>query len=365
MTGISVRGLTKVFRTKSGKVHALRGIDMRVEPGEFCVLLGSSGSGKTTLLRCVAGLEKPDSGEIRIGDRLVFSGEPKTFVPAEDRGFGMVFQSYAIWPHMTVFENVALPLSHGKRKLRRQEVGERVAHALRLVQLERLRDRPAPQLSGGQQQRVALARALAVNAQALLMDEPLSNLDARLRESVRYEIRDMAKKLNSTVLYVTHDQVEAMALADRILLIGDGLLLQSGTPRELYGKPIDPAVAEFLGTMNWLSGKISQPGFVQTELGLLCVDGVEKVGAELLLGIRPEDIGLKPVLSGHVNEFSGEIVDNTYLGDHRLCKLKTQGKTMVAKIVGTDVEHGAVHFQVPKEKILVFHPDNRGKEELK
>ncbi|MBI2359711.1 MAG: ABC transporter ATP-binding protein [Deltaproteobacteria bacterium] len=346
-------------------MHALRGIDMRVEPGEFCVLLGSSGSGKTTLLRCVAGLEKPDSGEIRLGDRIVFSDNPKTFVSAEDRGFGMVFQSYAIWPHMTVFENVALPLLHGKRKLLRQEVRGRVAHALRLVQLEGLQDRPAPQLSGGQQQRVALARALAVNAQALLMDEPLSNLDARLRESVRYEIRELAKKLNSTVLYVTHDQVEAMALADRILLIGEGRLLQSGRPHELYEKPIDPAVAEFLGTMNWLSGKIRERGFVQTELGLLRVHGAEKVGSELLLGIRPEDIRLKPVPSGEINEFRGEIVDNTYLGDHRLCKLKTPGKTMVAKLVGTDMGYGTVHFQVPEERIVVFHPNHKGKEESK
>ena len=359
MIGILIRGLTKVFRTKRGTVHALRGIDMRVEPGEFCVLLGSSGSGKTTLLRCVAGLEKPNSGEIKLGDRAVFSDNPRTFVPTEDRGFGMVFQSYAIWPHMTVFENVALPLMHGKWKLPRQDVRERVAHALRLVQLERFEERPAPQLSGGQQQRVALARALAVNAQALLMDEPLSNLDARLRESVRSEIRELAKKLNSTVLYVTHDQVEAMALADRIFLIGEGRLLQSGRPHELYEKPIDPAVAEFLGTMNWLSGKVTETGFVQTEVGLICVDADEKVGSDLLIGIRPEDIRLKSVPSGELNEFSGEIVDDTYLGDHRICKLKTRGKVIVAKIVGTNMWHGTVHFQVPKDKIVVFHPTQR------
>ena len=354
MMGILVRDLTKVFRTKLGTVHALRGIDMRVEPGEFCVLLGSSGSGKTTLLRCIAGLEKPDSGEIRLGDRPVFSDRPRTFVPTEDRGFGMVFQSYAIWPHMTVFENVALPLKHGKKKLFRQDIKERVTHALRLVQLEGLDDRPAPQLSGGQQQRVALARALAVNAQSLLMDEPLSNLDARLRESVRYEIRELAKKLNSTVIYVTHDQVEAMSMADRIFLIGEGRLLQSGRPDELYEKPIDPTVAEFLGTMNWLSGKIRDRGIVQTELGLICVDAAHKVGSELLIGIRPEDIRVKSVPSSKHNEFSGEIVDDMYLGDHRLCKLKTSGKTIVAKTVGTNMWHGTVYFQVPKDKIMVF-----------
>src|SRR5919108_4347203 len=234
---ISIRRLHKRFTVSDGVVAAIKDLSLEVSEGEFFVIVGASGSGKTTLLRCVAGLETPNGGEIRIAGHVVSSDDPPTWVPPQQRKLGMVFQSYAVWPHLTVSENVALPLAEGSQKIARKEVANRVREALRLVQLEDLADRPATLLSGGQQQRVALARAIAVNPRLLLMDEPLSNLDARLREEVRGKIRELAKHLGSTVLYVTHDQIEAMAIADKIALMREGEVLQVGSPSQVYHKP--------------------------------------------------------------------------------------------------------------------------------
>ncbi len=242
---IGIRSLTKIFKTGGEAVRAVDAVDLQVNEKEFFVLLGLSGSGKTTLLRCVAGLEKPEAGEIKLGEEIVSAPERGIFVPPEDRGIGMVFQSYAVWPHMTVFDNVAFPLTDGKRRIPRNAMRDRVMKALGLVQLSAFADRPVPFLSGGQQQRVALARALAVEPKVLLMDEPLSNLDARLREEVRDEIRGLAKKLGITVLYVTHDQVEAMALADRIAVMSGGKILQIGGAEDLYHSPESRSVGEF------------------------------------------------------------------------------------------------------------------------
>ena len=195
---ISIRKLCKEFVVTHSKVAALKSLNLEVAEGDFFVIVGASGSGKTTLLRCVAGLETPNSGEVRIADRPVFSDNPPTWVPPQERNFGMVFQSYAVWPHLTVFENVALPLREGAQKIPRSEVNGRVRQALKMVQLEEQADRSATLLSGGQQQRVALARAIAVNPRVLLMDEPLSNLDARLREEVRGKIRDLDHSLGTS-----------------------------------------------------------------------------------------------------------------------------------------------------------------------
>ncbi|HSF59587.1 MAG TPA: ABC transporter ATP-binding protein, partial [Candidatus Binatia bacterium] len=225
---ISIQGLIKEFAVSSGKVAAIKDLSLEVVEGEFFVIVGASGSGKTTLLRCVAGLETPNGGEVRIAGHVVSSDNPPTWVPPQQRKLGMVFQSYAVWPHLTVYQNVALPLAEGTQRIARREVSSRVHEALRLVQLEDFAERSATLLSGGQQQRVALARAIAVNPKILLMDEPLSNLDARLREEVRGKIRELAKQLGSTVLYVTHDQIEAMAIADKIALMQAGQLLQVG-----------------------------------------------------------------------------------------------------------------------------------------
>jgi ABC-type sugar transport system ATPase subunit len=226
---LSVSRITRRFHVAEGSVTAVRNLSFDVPAGEFFVLVGASGSGKTTLLRCVAGLEVPDAGEVRIDGRVVSSDSPPVWTPPQKRRLGMVFQSYAVWPHLTVYDNVALPLREGSQRIDRGEVDKRVRHVLDLVELGSLADRSATLLSGGQQQRVALARAIAVNSRMVLMDEPLSNLDARLREDVRGRIRELAKQLGSTVLYVTHDQVEAMAMADRILLLNEGRIEQAGT----------------------------------------------------------------------------------------------------------------------------------------
>src|ERR671918_2106689 len=241
---ISIKNLIKIYNSGSDSVRAVDGVTIDVGEREFFVLLGLSGSGKTTLLRCVAGLERPEGGEISISNTLVSSAERNFFTAPEERRLGMVFQSYAVWPHMTVYQNVAFPLANGPQKISTQNIKKKVMNALEMVQLAGFADRPAPFLSGGQQQRVALARALAVEPRVLLMDEPLSNLDARLREEVRDEIRILAKRLDITVLYVTHDQVEAMALADQIAVMSQGKILQIGAPQDLYDFPLSRAVGE-------------------------------------------------------------------------------------------------------------------------
>ena len=286
---ITISNLNKVFRTSRGDVHALVDASISIGDDEFFVLLGPSGSGKTTLLRCVAGLETPDSGDITIADLEAFSSERRLNLPANERSLGMVFQSYAIWPHMTVGQNVALPLTHGIRKLNRADVKSRVTEVLHSVQLDGLEERPAPLLSGGQQQRVALARALAVDPAALLMDEPLSNLDARLREEVRFQIREVAKRAGVPVLYVTHDQAEAMAVADRIGVMDQGRILQVDAPTEIYAQPANATVAGFLGSMNWFTGQVSEKGKVESPIGSIVTPHAVATGPAHI-GVRPENI---------------------------------------------------------------------------
>jgi len=313
---ISIRKLCKAFTVAEGKVAALKSLDLEVAEGDFFVIVGASGSGKTTLLRCVAGLESPDGGEIRIAGRSVFSDNPPTWLPPQERSLGMVFQSYAVWPHLTVFENVALPLREGTQKIPRGEVDGRVREALHMVQLDEQKDRSATLLSGGQQQRVALARAIAVNPRVLLMDEPLSNLDARLREEVRGKIRDLAKQLGATVLYVTHDQIEAMAMADKIAIMSFGRLLQYGDPMELYRRPNCAEVADFFGSVNWLTGKLSEGKMVETKIGRLEVCLRDDPGAEVLIGFRPECLQIVDGSHcGGANAFDGLLRSSTFLGD--------------------------------------------------
>jgi iron(III) transport system ATP-binding protein len=313
---ISIRKLCKAFTVTDGKVAALKSLDLEVAEGDFFVIVGASGSGKTTLLRCVAGLESPDGGEIRIAGGAVFSDNPPTWLPPQERNLGMVFQSYAVWPHLSVFENVALPLREGAQKIPRDKVDGRVREALHMVQLDEQKDRSATLLSGGQQQRVALARAIAVNPRVLLMDEPLSNLDARLREEVRGKIRDLAKQLGATVLYVTHDQIEAMAMADKIAIMSFGRLLQYGDPMELYRSPNCAEVADFFGSVNWLTGKLIEGNMVETKIGRLAVCLRDDPGPEVLVGFRPESLQIVDAShgAGH-NAFDGVLRSSTFLGD--------------------------------------------------
>src|SRR5881296_1415391 len=270
MGTVRATGLVKMF----GTVTAVNDLSFEAKAGEFLTLLGPSGCGKTTTLRLVAGLERPDRGEIHVGDRPLSSANSGLFVPPERRGMGMVFQSYAIWPHMTVFENVAFPLQ--ELRVPRAEIRERVMTILATVGLGELHARPAPMLSGGQQQRVALARALVSNPEVLLLDEPLSNLDARLREEMRFELREMQAKLGITSIFVTHDQAEAMTLWDRIVVMNAGRIEQEGTPEEVYQRPGTRFVMDFLGRANHLPARMLR--------------GAEawRDGQEVLLAFRPE-----------------------------------------------------------------------------
>jgi len=353
---IEVRGLTRDFRTADRAVAALGGIDLAVETGSFLVLLGPSGSGKTTLLRCIAGLETPDDGEISIADRIVFSAERKIAVSPETRKLGMVFQSYAVWPHLTVAQNVSLPLAHGANRIPRGLIGERVQKTLAAVQLESMGDRPTTMLSGGQQQRVALARALAIEPRALLMDEPLSNLDARLREEIRAEIKAAVKQIGVTVLYVTHDQAEAMALADRIAVMDAGHVVQTGTPSELYLSPATPRVAEFFGSMNWISGIVRDARCVETSLGSFAAP-TSGLQGPVMVGIRPEDVRLRLTATGTSGEVTGRTLDQTFFGDYQLCRVRAADENLVVKIgidVRTDLCDHDIWLEFPPEKLHIF-----------
>src|ERR671938_1659842 len=297
---LRVQDLRLKYRTDEGEVEAVRGLSLNVERGQFYTLLGPSGCGKTSTLRSIAGLETPTSGLIEIDSSVVYSSASRTLVPPHRRDIGMVFQSYAIWPHMSVFDNVAFPLVHGVRKQPRAVVRDKVMRALSLVQLQELASRPAPLLSGGQQQRVALARAIANEPAVLLLDEPLSNLDAKLREDMRQEIKSLVRRLGTTTLYVTHDQLEALSMSDTVALVKDGALVQEGAPRDVYLHPADAFAANFLGRTNLLDGRLVEAeSRVETRWGVLrcplpswIEPGSSLEGQAVTLGFRPEGVVL-------------------------------------------------------------------------
>jgi ABC-type Fe3+/spermidine/putrescine transport system ATPase subunit len=315
---LEFRDVTKRFNS----VAAVDGVTFSILPGEIFTLLGPSGCGKTTTLRLVAGLEEPDAGEIFINGIPVAAPQRAIILPPEKRHLGMVFQSYAIWPHLTVFENVAFPLR--VRRESQKVIRRRVEEALEVVGLGGFAERGATQLSGGQQQRVALARALVYAPALLLLDEPLSNLDAKLREQMRLEIRALQKKLKLTVLYVTHDQSEAMTLSDRIAVVKSGCFEQIGTPAEVYERPATAFVGEFLGRTISFEGRIVQHGNDRViaisegaQLGLpnACAQRVE-AGEWVRVDTRPEDIELLPGGELERNQVPGNIRQVAYLGDH-------------------------------------------------
>jgi iron(III) transport system ATP-binding protein len=332
---ITIRKLRKTFQAQQGVVNALRDIDLEVKEGDFCVLLGPSGCGKTTTLRCVAGLERPDGGEIEISGRLVSAPASRVHVPAEKRAIGMVFQSYAIWPHMNVFQNVAFPLTQGQKRVARSQVAERVRAALKRVQLDGLEERPATDLSGGQQQRVAMARAMVADAKVLLMDEPLSNLDARLREQMRVELRKITKSIGVTTLYVTHDQAEALSLGDKVCVMNHGEILQIASPHEVYAKPANLFVAQFVGEMNFIKGAVTGPGKIESPLGVIVIPVPQGVhtGASVTLAIRPEHIEVSPK-SRDGAAVAGRVSSRNYLGDSALLEVEVNGVTLLAKLAG-------------------------------
>lgn len=296
MKAIRVDNLAKSY----GTVTAVAGVSFDVRPGEMVTLLGPSGCGKTTTLRLIAGLEQPDAGEVRIGDTLVSSAERSVFVPPEKRGIGMVFQSYALWPHMTVYENVAYPLK--RRKVPGREIPDRVAAALGMVGMSELANRPAPLLSGGQAQRVALARSLVFNPDVLLLDEPLSNLDARLREEMRFSLRTLQARLGVTSVFVTHDQAEAMVLSDRTIVMSTGRVEQIGPPDEVYEQPVSRFVMDFLGQANHLFGRIQRNSDGLLRVAVSDSDATLELTDEerwhdqqsVVLAFRPQDVALRP-----------------------------------------------------------------------
>ena len=348
---LAISGLRKVFAT--GK-PAVDDVSFTVEAGEIVVLLGPSGCGKTTTLRCVAGLEHPTGGTIHIGDELVSAPEQGRLVPPRDRNVGMVFQSYAVWPHMTVRQNVAYPLKG--RGLSREEMARKVAEALDLVDLADYAERPVTQLSGGQMQRVALARSMVYAPRLLLLDEPLSNLDAQLRLRLRDDLRRIIKRVGLTALYVTHDQTEAVVLGDRIGVMQNGKLLQMAPPEEVYHRPADLFVASFTGATNFVEGRVAAR---DGEFGQVALPGGQQVTAWLARGvelnsavkiaIRPENIRFD---AGGPNSFDVEVLSQRFQGVQTAYELAAFGTRIEALDTGTTMRHSpgsTVRISVPPE----------------
>jgi iron(III) transport system ATP-binding protein len=300
---ISVSDLRKTYPGQTAP--AVAGVSFDVDEGRFYTLLGPSGCGKTTTLRCIAGLEQPDSGTIRLDETVVVSD--RVNVPTYRRDLGMVFQSYAVWPHMNVFENVAFPLRVGKRRVRGSQVREKVAAALELVGLGGLEKRMATELSGGQQQRLSLARAIVREPKVLLLDEPLSNLDAKLRERMRGELTLIQRRLGVTTLFVTHDQIEALSMSDQVAVMKDGVIVQQGAPRDIYHSPASEFVASFIGSTNLVPGEVKGSGHdgtvrVETPFGTVDCESSDNwtAGQHVVIAVRPEEIEIhRRAAGGH------------------------------------------------------------------
>lgn len=325
MKDVFVKNLAKRF----GEAAAVKGITFQARASQMTTLLGPSGCGKTTTLRCIAGLEDPTGGEIYLGDKLLASGDKGVVVRPEERNIGMVFQQYAIWPHLTVFENIAFGLRVRRRP--ESEIAERVHAVTETVRLSG-RERHYPsQLSGGQQQRVVLARALAYDPELLLLDEPLANLDAKLREQMRFELREIQAKTGVTAIYVTHDQSEAMVISDQIIVMNEGIIEQVGGPEEIYERPCNEFVAAFIGLTNMVPveqvGKEADMMVAQTPLGgvALVDNGCGRPGP-LKLSIRPEDIVLWPERpSGRVNVWESRVEQRVFLGETNTYQVDVNG----------------------------------------
>ncbi len=358
---VEIEHLRKAF----GAETAVRDLNLSVRQGEFLTLLGPSGCGKTTTLRCVAGLERPDGGEIRIGGDVVASAERGVYLNPEARNIGMVFQSYAVWPHMTVFDNVAYGLR--VRRAAPAMIRQRTNRVLDLVGLGNLADRYATKLSGGQRQRVALARAIVYEPRVVLFDEPLSNLDAKLREQMRVELVRLQHEVGITSIYVTHDQAEALVMSDRVVVMNKGVIQQIDDPQTIYARPANTFVANFIGVANLMEGTLLgregaycrvqiMPGEGSEPLRLQALGG-EGVPARgtLFLSLRPEDIALhleRPDSAPGGNLIEGEVLDTVYLGNFLECRVKV-GRYEIAIQID--------HFEqlTPGQNVfLTFNPDH-------
>jgi iron(III) transport system ATP-binding protein len=337
----------------------LKGVSMHLQKGEVVALLGPSGSGKTTLLRAVAGLESPKAGAITIGERNVFDGAQGFEMPAEQRNLGLVFQSYALWPHKTVFENVAYGLK--LRKLGASEIKDKVSDVLKNLGLGHLAERYPHQLSGGQQQRVAIARALVYNPPVILLDEPLSNLDAKLREEARAFLRELIVRLGLSALMVTHDQAEAMAISDRILLLNNGKIEQQGTPQSMYETPDTLFTAEFMGSNNRLPARVVQRDQGNGKQVQLDINGARLQatargagGSDGVTIIRVEEVKISATQADNAIELP--LLTCMYLGDRFECLFKAEGGTEISLRAYSKyrLEPGRYWLQLPADKLWVF-----------
>jgi iron(III) transport system ATP-binding protein len=360
---VIVKQLFKKFTTGRGEVKAVSGVDFEVAPGEFFTLLGPSGCGKSTTLRCIAGLEKPEGGEITIGGNVVFSAERRLFVPASLRDIAMVFQSYAIWPHLNVFSNVAYPL---RGKMPKSVIREKVMEVLKMVGIEDLANRSATQLSGGQQQRVAVARAIVKGVKVLLFDEPLSNLDAKLRVHMRSEFKSLQRRLGITAIYVTHDQEEALSLSDRVAVMNEGQIVEVGPSARIYNQPRVRFTADFVGSYNLLPGTIVRRGegsyVAQTEIEEVECLFSEDVSGDVMIGIRPEHIEIsdpKDLCGKGQNVFRGTVKSALFIGKSRDCVIQVGSKEMRVQLPPSKdvIEGDQVNLYFPP-KFCILLPAN-------
>jgi len=354
---IHIKSLSKDFFSEGKRIKALANVDLTIPANQIFTLLGPSGCGKTTLLRCIVGLETPDSGEIAIGEEIVWSEEKHIFVPPEKRGLSMVFQTYAIWPHMNVFDNVAYPLQ--TRKEPKEDIKRKVERTLRFVQLEGFENRPATKLSGGQQQRVALARALIAEPKVILFDEPLSNLDAKLREETRKELRSFLTELKITAVYVTHDRIEALSLSDAVAVMKDGRIVEIGTPKKIYFDSDHRFVADFIGRANLIDGKVTAVEdsytIIDSGIGTIACQKCPDLspGNAVTLCIRPEFIKLMEGDTGDGrNIFWGRVESLVFVGEAYEGEISITDTRLITRIEPTaNVKEG-------DEIALSFDPDH-------
>ncbi|WP_216644881.1 ABC transporter ATP-binding protein [Microbacterium sp. SYP-A9085] len=356
--------------TKTARKFAVQDVSFDVKAGEMFTLLGPSGCGKTTTLRSIAGLETPNTGTIRVEDRVLYDSDNRVNVQPYDRKLGMVFQSYAIWPHLTVFKNVSFPLEVLSRKTRPNsaEIRRRAHQALEMTELSELTERPATALSGGQQQRLALARGLVINPSLVLLDEPLSNLDAKLRESMRFELKRLQHELGLTCIYVTHDQVEALTLSDRIAVMNEGRIVQVGTPKDIYERPNSRFVADFIGVTNFLEGTVTaQEGRlrkIEVAVGSLWAEAPDAaIGDHALLSLRPESVTVatEPGSQPRLNEWRGSIARRAFQGDAvdhvvRIGEMEIRSRSNPSHSYEENTE---VYVSIPPQKVVVVPTEER------
>ena len=354
---IRIEGLSRTYYSEGKEIRALDDVDLTIPANRIFTLLGPSGCGKTTLLRCIVGLEMPDAGEIYIGNEPVWSKERNIFVPPENRGLGMVFQTYAIWPHMDVFNNVAYPLQ--TLKMPRDEIRRKVARVLEFVQLDGFEKRPATKLSGGQQQRVALARALVAEPKVILFDEPLSNLDAKLREETRKELRSFLSELEITAVYVTHDRIEALALSDLIAVMRSGRIVEIGDPKKIYFNSDHQFVADFIGRANLIEGRVEElegdHALFSGTIGRIHALNSRRiaVGESAVLCIRPEFIRfLTQPGEDAVNLFKGRMETLIFIGE------AYEGEIRIGDTLLTTTIEPTANLAEGDEVSIAFDPDH-------